>query len=118
MYYFVLGFIKSIYTLGFIHTAMENGESESPLDDCKPVFNEGVNYTTGMVSVKSEPQMFYLDQPHRLEDMWRPSQYNTEVTTFGDVGSEMAEIVAGTEDSKPFGEPQSCLIHGNTHLLE
>jgi hypothetical protein len=108
-----------MFVLGFVHTArMEDCECESHLDDCKPVFNEGANHTTGMVSVTSEPQTFCLELPYPLEDSSTPSKYKTEVTTFGDLAYEMTEIVSGTEDCKPFGESQSCLIHGHTHFDE
>jgi hypothetical protein len=92
---------------------MEECESDS-LDDCKPLFSEGVNDLPGMVPVKSEPQMD-SGLLHDCGDTWRPSQYTTGLTTFGEVTSEMADIVSETEDSKPFGvlESQSCVIHGN-----
>jgi hypothetical protein len=44
---------NSKVVLGVMHTAIiEDYECESPLNYCKPVFNEGVKDTPVMVSVK------------------------------------------------------------------
>jgi hypothetical protein len=73
-------------------TGMEEFESDSQ-DDSKPVFNEGVTDTPGTVPLKSEPQID-SELLHDCGDTWRPSQYTTGLTTFGDVKSEMADIVS------------------------